>query len=160
MPKRNTLRKENQPQDIIEGDEIITSTSQRVVRITSPNGDVQQIIMGGHTSAPGENGSYTDTELINLQTDHAGNPLPEEPRSVRLSHTGLYISSPEQLAHCTSFFHSRNRSTNILIGQDGRLVEGGATCSHCESWINTIYIVLGIIGVGLVIGLFKGAGIF
>lgn len=160
MPARNILQEDDNVQEIMEGDEIVNSTSQKIVRITDLNGNVQQIIMGEHTTAPDENGSYIDTELINVQTDWAGNPLPEDPRSIILSHTGLYIPSREQLTSCTSRFHPAHRSRNIFIGIDGRLKEEGAICTHCDSWINSIYIVIGIIGAGLIIGLFGGVGLF
>ena len=160
MPPRNSLREDNQPQDPIEGDEIINVRSQRVARIVSPDGIVQEVLMGSKLSVPGENGTYVDTELVNIQTDGVGNPLPDDPRKVTFSHSGLYITSPDQFASCTSRFHPPNRSRNILIGQDGRHVEGGALCSHCDAWINTIYMVLGIFGIGLTLGLFKATGIF
>ena len=71
-------------------------------------------------------------EEINVATDHAGNPLPDDPRSVILSHSGLFITSQEQFATCTSWLHG-NRSRNILLGQDGRaLGEGRAICNQCE----------------------------
>ncbi len=160
MPPRNSLREDNQSQDPMEGDEIINVRSQRVARIVGPDGNIQEVLMGSKISRPDVDGSYIDTELVNIQTDNAGNPLPDDPRTVIFSHSGLYITSPEQLASCTSRFHTPNRSRNILVGQDGRHVEGGAVCSHCDAWINTIYMGFGIIGIGLTLGLFRATGIF
>ena len=101
-----------------------------------------------------------DSELINVVTDDAGNPLPEDPRSMIFSHSGLYITSPEQLATCTSWFHG-NLSRNILIGQDGRMIsEGRAICNRCDFWQGTTYIALAILALGLIAGICKGAGLF
>lgn len=160
MPPRNSLRSDNNIQDPIDGDEIINSTVRRVVRITDGNGNVRDLVVGGHTSALGENGEYADTELIGIQTDRAGNLLPEDPHALTLSHSGLFIKNNDQRTSCTSWFHGHNTSRNILIGQDGRLIEGGAICSNCDALLNSIYIALGIIACGIVIGVYKGAGFF
>jgi len=159
MP-RNPLKEEN-PQQEIKGEHITNVHSQKAVRISDQNGNTQDIIIGYHITHPDKDGRFIDSELINVVTDYAGNPLPEEPRSVIRSHSGLYISSPEQLAHCTSFLHfSPSRSRNIFLGQDGRATPNGAICSRCEFWLNSISIVLGIFVIGMVIGLFKGTGLF
>ena len=160
MPPRNPLREEGQPREQKEGADIINTITQRTVRLVRPDGTVQEIIMDAHGSRPDDNGGYRDTELINVVTDYAGNPLPENPRSMIISHSGLYITSPEQLAHCTSWLHG-NRSRNILLGQDGRMIaENRAICSRCDSWMGTIYFVLCILAIGIVLGIWNGAGVF
>ena len=161
MPPRNPLREEGQPREQKEGSDIINTTTQRTVRLVRPDGTVQEIIMDAHDSRPDDNGGYRDTELINVVTDNAGNPLPEDPRSMRISHSGLYINSPEQLAHCTSWLHGNNRSRTISLGQDGRMVgENRAICNRCDFRMGTIYLVLGILFLGIVCGIWKGSGLF
>jgi len=157
MP-RNPLKEEN-PQKEINGEQIVNVKTQKVVRISDQNRNVQYIVIEEYNSYPDKDGSFIDSSLSNVITDDAGNPLPQDPRSVTISRSGLYISSKEQLAHCNSFLHfSPNR--NILLGQDGRRTSRGAICSQCEFWLNSIYIFLGILGVGLVIGLYKGTSFF
>jgi hypothetical protein len=153
--RRNPLRDGNQPFETLKGDKIINVRNQKVVRIPTQDGNIQEIVLNESTSEPDGNGNYFDRELINQITDHAGNPLPEDPRSVIFSHSGLYITSPELRVICTSILHPQNRSRNILLGQDGREVPGGAICSRCDYWLTTIYITLGIVGVGLIYGLYK-----
>ena len=159
MP-RNTLGNGNQPFEAVKGEKIINIRKQKVVRIPTQDGNFQEIVMNEITSEPDGTGSFLDRELINQITDHGGNPLPEDPRSAIISHSGLYITSRDQLSHCTSILHPHNRSRNILIGQDGRLTPGGAICSRCDYWLTTIYITLGIVGVGFIWGLYKAVGSF
>ena len=157
---RNTLRGDGLPREQTEGKAIVSNRTQRNIRLVDPDGNTQEIPMEVRDTRPDENGNYVDTELVNIVTDRAGNPLPEDPRSVLRSHSGLYITSPDQLAHCTSWLHPHGRNTNILIGQDGRLTPNGAICSHCDSWLGTIYIILTILAIGLILGIWKGAGVF
>ena len=81
-------------------------------------------------------------------------------RSAFRSCTGAYIASQEQLAICSSWLHPSNRSRNILLGHDGRETQTGAICSNCDSWHTTICIAFGIIGLGVLAGLCKAAGMF
>ena len=159
MP-RNPFEEDNQPHEAIKGEDIINTRTERVIRIRAQDGTVQDIVLSVHESRPDENGNFIDTELINVVTDHAGNPLPEDPRSVFVSHSDLFIRSQEQLARCNSWLHPPNRSRNILLGQDGRTVQGGAICSNCDSWHTTIFIAFGILGLGVLTGLCKAAGLF
>ena len=159
MP-RNTLRDGNGPFEAIKGEKIINVRNQRVVRISAQDGNYQEIVMNESTSEPDGNGSYFDRELINQITDRAGNPLPEDPRSSIISHSGLYITTTDQRSHCTSILHPQERSRNILLGQDGRLTLRGATCSHCDFLLGTIYIALVILGIGVVCGLYKAVSFF
>jgi hypothetical protein len=159
MP-RNPFEEENQAHEAIKGEDVINIRTERVIRIRAQDGTFQDIVFSVHDSRPDENGNFIDTELINVVTDHAGNPLPQDPRSVFVSHTGLYIGSLEQLAICNSWLHPPNRNRNIFLDHDGRETQGGAICSNCESWHTTIYIAFGIIGLGVLTGLCKAAGMF
>ena len=163
MPKRNPLRENGglPPREQVKGEDIINTRTQRMVRLTGPDGDVQEIVMDAHDSRPDQNGGYIDSEFINLQTDVAGKILPKDPHEITaLSHTGLYIDSPEKLAICSSIFHG-SASRSILIGFDGRLLPNGrAICSRCEFWLRTVYSVLGIFSIGVILGIWRGAGIF
>jgi hypothetical protein len=161
MPPRNPLRENDHPREQTKGKDILNTRSQRVARIVGQDGNVQEYIMDVHHSWLDGNGGHIDDELINVITDQAGNPLPEDPRSVIRSHSDLFITSPEQFATCTSWLHGNRHSRNILVGQDGRpLPGGGAICSRCDTWVKTIYLALGILGVGLILGIWRGAGLF
>jgi hypothetical protein len=149
MP-RNTLRDGNQPQEQTKGDKIINVVTKETVTI---NG--QEFTREEAVTKPDENGNYVDTKKTHLIFDHGGNQLPEDPQSAILSWTGLIIPSEDKRALCTSFFHSNRYSKNIYIGQDGRLTPNGAICSRCDYRLTTIYIALGIVGIGFMWGLFK-----
>jgi hypothetical protein len=159
MP-RNPFEEDNRPHEVIKGEDVVNIRTERIVRIRNQDGTYEDIVTNVRESRPDGNGNFIDTELINVVTDHAGNPLPEDPRSVFFSHSDLFIRSQEQLAICTSWLHPPNRSRNILLGQDGRTVQGGAICSNCDSWQTTIYIAFGILGLGVLTGLCKAAGLF
>jgi len=158
--ERNSLREEGQPREQTEGKSIINSRTQRTARLVCPDGSVQEFLLDINDTRPDENGNWLDNELINVTMDRAGNPLPKDLRSVKLSNSDLYISSSDQSATCTSWLHG-NRSRNILVGQDGReLGNGRAICDRCAFILTTIYLALGIIALGLVLGIWKGAGLF
>jgi len=161
MPPENPLREQSEPREQLTGDEIINTRTQRVVRITNQDGSVQDICMDVHDSRPDGNGGYIETDIINVATDAAGNTFPEDPHSLEaISGTGLYVKSVENLAECTSWLHTPGRSRIIRVGQDGHRTVNGAICTQCESRQGTIYLVLGIIAVGVIFGIWKGAGLF
>lgn len=153
---QNTLKENNQPRESVKGDKIINVKTERKMII---NG--QEFLMEERSSKPDDEGNYDDTVTIHVTTDHAGNPFPEDPRSIlAFSHSGLSITSSDHFDRCTSRFHTRP-SRNILLGQDGRkLPNDTAICSHCDSWSTTFYLLIGLIGFGVVLGLFSGVGFF
>ena len=159
MPQKNSLRKDNTPQKLMEGDTITNMRVNRIVQRQMPDGSTEEIMVSGRFSGLNETGEYIDTELKRVIYDSSGNPMPEDQNSVILSHSGLFIPSPEERAVCSSILHPGNRNRNIFIGHDGHLRNGRAICSHCRSLLFTIYLVLGILGVGTIIGLFKGTGL-
>ena len=160
MPPRNPLGQDSRPLEEAKAEEIINTRTQRSVRLIAPDGGAQEILMDIKDSIPDENGNWVDTELVNVVTDRAGNTLPDDPRSVTLSHSGLYITSPEQRAECTSWLHPPGRSRTIFIGQDGRLTANGAICSRCDFWLGTLYLIIGILAIGFIVGVWQGAGLF
>ena len=110
MPPRNPLRESDHTREQKDGKDIINTRKQRTTRIVGPDGAVQEIIMDISDSRPDENGAYIDAEMTNLSTDAAGNIMPENPHDViAISHTGLYITSPEEKAAqttgCCRFSH-------------------------------------------------------
>ena len=151
--KRNTLRDGNQPHEPIKGDKIINTERKEIVTI---NG--QEFTREESCTKPDKDGNYVDTKTTHLLCDHAGNPLPEDLGSTIRSWSGLYIPSEDKRALCTSFFHSNRFSRNIYIDQDGRLTPSGAICSRCDYLLTSIYIALGILGIGVIYGLFKAVG--
>jgi hypothetical protein len=162
MARRNPLREEDEiPREVRTGDTIINTRTQSITQLVDAQGNVRQFVTKVTDSRPDDAGGFTDSELIRVPFDSAGNPLPEDPRKVRISHSGLYIGPEDKQAICTSWLHPPGRSRNILVGQDGHeLPGGGAICSSCRFWLTTIYLGIGILALGLIIGLFKGAGWF
>lgn len=139
----------------LKGDKIRNSMVRKRVVIAGQELDVSE-----SSTQPRENGVYEDTETRHILTDHAGNPLPEDHNYIAISHTGLFITSPEQMAQCNYWLHPGNRSRIILAGQDGQLNPNGAICSHCASWPFTINIVLLFLVLGFFGGLLRAVGIF
>ena len=136
MP-RNPFEEDKPAHETKKGEDILNNRKERVVRIRNQ-----------------------DTELICDVRDRAGNPLPEDLRSAFLSCSGAYIASRDQLALCTSRLHPASRPRNILLGHDGRETQNGAICTYCDYWHTTFYIAFAIIGIGVLAGLCKAAGIF
>jgi hypothetical protein len=160
MAPRNSLREDDQPQEAVKGDRLTNVNSQRIIRLLSPSGIAREVVLNSVDSGPDSNGGYVDRDITNIVTDHGGNILPEDGPTA-LSHSGLYISSSEQLGYCTSILHPSNRPRTFLDGQDGhRLGEDRGRCSHCQATLTTIHIALGIAAFGAVIGLFRAVGLF
>jgi hypothetical protein len=78
MP-RNPLRDENKLPETTKGEDVTNVRIQHIVRIKDQNGNIQELVTSDYNSAPDQNGGYIDTELTNVTTDHAGNPLPKDP---------------------------------------------------------------------------------
>jgi len=154
MPNDNPLNEEPHP-DPQKGDKIRNAKVRKSVVI---NG--QEFNRSESSTQPGKNGVYDDIETTHIVTDSVGNPLPENSNFVAQSHTGLFITSPEQMDHCGFWLHPQNRSRIILVGQDGQHTETGAICSHCVSWQLTINILLFLMILGFFGGLLKAVGIF
>jgi len=150
MPNDNPLNA-----DPLKGEKIQKSRVRKNVVI---NG--QEFNRSESSSQPRKDGVYEDIETEHFVTDQAGNPLPENSNFVALSHTGLFITSSEQMTHCNYWLHSPNRSRIILIGQDGSLTATGAICSRCSSWPLTINIVLLLLLLGVLGGVLRAVGIF
>jgi hypothetical protein len=160
MSPRNPLNDENQPQEQIKGEKAVNLKTHKVVRFIEPDGSVREILQSSHDSRPDQEGRYVDIHVDHVVSDPGGNPLPKDPTNVVISNSGLFIGPDDQRAFCTSIFHSHSRSRNILVGQDGAITARGAICSYCQNWWTTIYFGLGILGLGLVYGLFKTAWFF
>ena len=154
MPNENWFKNDSHP-DPIKGDKIQNSRVRKSVVI---NG--QRFNISESSSQPRENGVYEDNETTHIVTDYAGNPLPEDLNFVARSHTGLFITSQDQMVHCNYWLHPQNRSRIILIGQDGHLTATGAICSHCASWPLTINVVILLLILGVFGGLLMAVGIF
>ena len=114
MPSDNPF-KDDSHVDPIKGNKILNSTKRKKLVI---NG--QDFVVSESSTQPREDGVYEDNETTHIVTDRAGNPLPENSNFVAQSHTGLFVTSPEQMAHCNYWLHPGNRSRIILVGQDGQ----------------------------------------
>lgn len=160
MARRNPFEESN-PREPVKGVQIINTRKERIARILGPDGYVQEIVLGMSDSRPDDNGGYVDTELVNVVTDRAGNTLPSDLHSLEgISYSGLFINSGDDRASCTSWLHPPGRSRKILLGEDGRQTLNGAICNRCDFWLGTIYLGLAVLGIGVILGLWKGVGLF
>ena len=157
---RNPFEKDKPAHETKKGEDIINSRKERVIRIRNQDGTYEDVLVSVRDTRPDGNGNYVDTELTNFVTDHLGNPPPKDPQSTWVSHTHAIIRSKEDLGICTSRLHPRSRSRNIFLKHDGRETQNGAICSYCDYWHTTFYIAFAIIGIGVLAGLCKAAGMF
>ena len=157
MP-RNPFSQPN-PQEEQRGDSISRLNRRKILRLRDEDGNVQEIVVEGRVSMPDGQGGIVVDEYVNYQADSAGNPIPQNFRQLRISHSNLFIPSEKELAICSSNLHPSGVSRNIYVGQDGKLTQSGAICSRCIAWHSYIKLLLGVIGVGALIGLMMGAGI-
>ena len=159
MP-RNPFKDNSEQFEAVKGKDIFNIRDETIVQFPDQDGNLRQYVTESVISEPDGQGGYVNRTYKMPVYDRLGNPLPDDPGSVVFSHSHLPIASPEQFAHCTSFFHPGAVSNNILVGQDGRLTAGGAICSRCDFWRNTVYLVLGVLAVGAIFGLFKAVVFF
>jgi len=157
MP-RNPLNDGNPPFEPIKGEKIVNDISRRVIRLIDQHGNVREFVLKERISKPDAEGIYSDTEIEDMPFDHAGNPLPQDPRCTWLSHTDLFVDEKNK-AVCTHWLHSEERKI-IYINQDGRLTPNGAICSRCESMLRTLYAVLAVLIIAALIGIYRGVGYF
>ena len=157
---RNSLKDYHQPFEMLKGKKIINDRNETIVQLPDQNGNLRQYVIESDISEPDGKGGYVSRTYKMPVYDRFGNPLPKDPSSVIFSNSNLPITSPDQLAHCTSLLHPSGLSRNILVGQDGRLTPAGAICSRCDFWMRTIYFGFAILGIGVVFGLFRAVGLF
>jgi len=158
MPDTNPLRKESRPQEQASGEEMTRIQTDQIVSFDFPDGTQRRHILESRLSSPQDDGTYHETVMNSAIFDHGGNALYfTDPTKVIISHSGLWINTPEEGAICTHWLHPSRRSRNIRIGQDGVQTPTGAICSHCQSTRNSLYMATGLLLIGLLIGLFQGA---
>jgi len=157
---RNPFSDNSEEFEAVKGKDIVNVRDETIVQFPDQNGSLRQYVTESVISEPDGQGGYVNRTYKMPVYDRLGNPLPDDPGSVVFSHSHLPITSSGQLGHCTSFFHPGAVSKNILVGQDGRLTAGGAICSRCDFWRNSIYIVLGVLAVGAIFGLLKAVAFF
>jgi hypothetical protein len=157
---RNPFRKNSEQFESVKGEDVLNVREETIVQFPDQDGNLRQYVTESVVSEPDGQGGYVNRTYRMPVYDRFGNPLPDDPGSVVFSHSHLPIGSDGQLAFCTSIFHPGGVSRNILVGHDGRLTAGGAICSRCSFWHSTIYMVLGVLAVGAIVGLFKAVALF
>jgi hypothetical protein len=162
MPEpRNPLRGEGQPRDPMSADQFNNQKVTRRMRVHRPDGTIEDILVSESSSCPDKDGFYVDTEMHHVVTDASGTVIPSDPARINAySHADLVILNPEEAAVCTSWLHPRNHSRTIRLGHDGRRTATGAICSVCDGRLGTIYIVIFIFCIAVILGIWKGAGLF
>jgi hypothetical protein len=162
MPEpRNPLRGEGQPREEVTGERFNNLRTRKRVRMPGPNGNIIEATTAENDSRLDEDGNYVDTETINFIPDASGFFLPPDTGTLLArSHSGLYITAPEQMATCTCWLHPARRSPTIKVGFDGRKTATGAVCSACDQRLGYIYIVVFIFCAAAILGIWKGAGLF
>ncbi len=157
---RNPFRKNSEQFESVKGEDVLNVREETIVQFPDQDGNLRQYVTESVVSEPDGQGGYVNRTYRMPVYDRLGNPLPDDPGSVVFSHSHLPITSPDELRRCNSIFHPRGVSRNILVGQDGRPTARGAICSRCSFWLNSIYLVLGVLAVGIIWGLFKAVTFF
>lgn len=159
---QNPLREDANPQEAIEPEQLTNIHTRRSVNVQWPNGAAHEYIQEEKSSMPGPDGTYRDTSTKHVHIDIDGNPINVNDLSqIWVSHTGLTITSREELAVCTSALHPNNLLRNIKVGSDGiRTADGGAICSYCQRQTARVNFVLCVLALGMLIGIIRGLGLF
>ena len=162
MPEpRNPLRGQGQPRDPMSSEQFNDQTVIRRMRVHRPDGTIEEVPVSESSSCPDENGNYADKQTSHIVTDASGTVMPSDPaRITAFSHSGLVITTPGEAAVCTSRLHPANRSRTIKLGYDGRRTAEGAICSVCDTRLGSIYIVILIFCLAVILGIWKGVGLF
>jgi len=162
MPEpRNPLRGEGQPREPMSADQFINQKVTQNMRVHRPDGTIEEVPVSESSSCPDENGVYVDTGTHDVVTDASGTVVPSDPaRITAFSHSGLVITTPGEAAVCTSGLHPVRRSRTIKLGYDGRRTAEGAICSVCDGRLGSIYIVIFIFCLAVILGIWKGVGLF
>jgi len=156
MAPRNPLKEDIKPQEVVDGGNIVNLTTQETVEVISEDGSTATIVTSEINSGKSSEGQYVRKRTTFVRVNPLGNSGTIAPATLCFSHSGVMITSPEQKATCISSFH-KIPNRNILIGYDGTGTPNGpGICTNCRSLLNIIYIVLGILGIGIVVGLFRG----
>ena len=156
MSSRNPFKERN-PHKEIQGQDITKNNTKKVVRIQMPDGSEKEHVIFTSDSQPTSDGVYHETETSHLVCDRLKNIVSfEKPDQIFISHSGLYITSKEHLGLCNCRLHPPGVSRNIRIDQDGRKTKNGAICSRCQNRLAIIFIFIGILGMGVILGLIKG----
>lgn len=134
--------------------------SKKIVRRVNTDGTIDEIVLQDNLSKPDGKGGYIDTSIESVLLDSSGDPIKNPSRYV-LSHSGLGISHDEEKGICGSIFHQRNTTRHYKIKYDGITPKSGlGRCSRCQ-WIHLlIYAAASVLGLCLLIGLYKGFNVF
>jgi hypothetical protein len=161
MAKRNPLRDDDNPQEFIEGKNVSATLDEQYKKVTLPNGTTFDLLVKGHRSVRSANGEWLDMDYDGVSFDKAGNAISSELEKCAISNSEC-ITPPDMLAVCNSFFHQfTQRRRHIYIGLDGTATgEGQGTCSFCQTWKTTMILCLALLVVGIIIGIYRGAGFF
>ena len=156
MAPKNPLKEDDNPPEVVDGGSIVNLTTQDTVEVILEDGSTATVVTSEINSGKGSEGQFVRKKTTFARINLLGNSITVDPTTLCFSHSGAMITSPEQKATCISSFH-KIPNRNILIGYDGTGTPNGpGICNNCGSLLNIIYIVLGILWVGIFIGLFRG----
>ena len=154
MAHKNPLRENTHPQEALGPDEILGTNDQQVTKITMATGEEICVVTGETLSKMGKDGVYQNVDVTTTHLGPDGVPLMFSSGFLRQSYTGQLITSPEQWAVCTSRFH-RHANRNVFVGLDGSSFGNGeGICAECQRILTTIYVVMTILGFGVLLGLY------
>ena len=158
---RNPFNQEAQPREQQGAEDYSQISTKLVIHINRPDGSIREVPIQSHISRPNGNGTWNEIDVVNVIHDEAGNPMiVDDPQQIAISHSGLFITSPDKGGVCTSKLHPTWLPRNFLIDQDGKMVGSRGVCSHCMALMNRIQIILGVIGIGILMGVYKALGWF
>jgi hypothetical protein len=114
----------------------------------------QEHVIREESTQPLKDGTFEDIHTVNVHTDRAGQPIPEDPSKYTISHSGIF-TTPENSAICNSWFHFGGSRT-IAVGYDGYKREENAICFPCYYWQLTFRAAALILLLGGLIGVITG----
>jgi hypothetical protein len=155
MPPKNPLREDDNPREQEAGKTFIGTRIQKKTRMVLPDGRVMEFVIKEDIGRMGDDGVYEQSETAPVMFGPDGSPLDFSSGFFRFSYSGMPITCQDQWAICTSRFH-KSQNRNIFAGLDGTSFGNGqGICRDCQKVASTIHIVLGILGIGILIGLFR-----
>jgi len=156
MGPKNRLREDDQPQESTKGEHLKNLRTWKTKRIRTGSGRETVFPTGIKDSGIDNNGTFGDREEEIIYLDSFGNRINVDSDFICESYSELLITSPEERGICDSRFHP-HLNRNILIGQDGHLLgDGRGVCEHCQKILTFIHIVVGILGLGVMLGIYLG----
>lgn len=157
--KTNIFKSDDEGVSPENGENVVNLRKRKLSRIYNSDGSYIEFVQGDTISLPDGQGNWTETELTCNHFNDQGNQLPQDLKGVAMSHAGRLVP-PGSLAVCTSPLHPAGLTRNIYVDVDGSVTDGGAVCSICTQRKLIYNILMSLLGISVLLGVFKGFGWF